>query len=151
MLVLEEPEIVHRQRWRDQRHASDPPITAADQRGDARPERISGNREHAGADRLRQGVESCRGVVLLTDSSRVNPAGRADPPEIEAQSGKAKTSAHFLDAHDDRIFHVAAVQWMGMADHDSRRSRRGQGEASFEAQIGSYRQAYGLFGYHVPP
>ena len=151
VLVLEKFEVVHREGRGDQRHAPDPAVTAADLRGDPRPERVAGDREHAAPDRFRQGIESRRGVILLADPTRVDAAGCADPTEIEAQRGKTKPRAHFLDAHDDRIFHVAAVQWMRVADHDPGRRGCGQGEASFEAQIGSCCQAHGLFGYHVPP
>jgi hypothetical protein len=40
---------------------------------------------------------------------------------------------------------------MGMADHYTGGRGWGDGQAAFENHVGPYREANGLFGYHVPP
>ena len=149
--VLEEAEVGHRQRRGDQRDSADPTVTAGDQRGDPRAERVPGDRERAAIDGLRHHVESRRGVVLLADPAPVSSAGSADPPEIEAQRRQTSGGAHLLNTYDDRIFHVAAVQRVGMANDDTGSRGRGHSEERLEAQIGRNGHAYRLFGYHVPP
>src|SRR5262249_13229681 len=114
-------------------------------------ERACGNREGAASNGLRERAESRRGVLLLSDPTPVNTTRGADPTEIEPQGGEADRRAHLLDAHHDRVFHVAAVQRVRMADHDAAGRGGGHGHQSLEAHLGPHRHAEGLVVYHVAP
>src|SRR5262249_61795188 len=96
-------------------------------------------------------ARSRRAPLLLADPTPETAFRGPDPAEIDPRGGEAESRAPLLDTHDDGVFHVPAVQRMRMADHDAAGRGGGHGHQSLEAQLGSHRQAYGLFGYHVAP
>ena len=79
----------------------------------------------------------------------MSPAGPAHAAEVEAQSGQPEPGAHLLDADDDGVVHVPAVERMGMADDDTGGRPGGDRQPALEGDVGSHRQRRGLFEYHA--
>src|SRR5438093_7588045 len=92
---FEAAEVVHRERWRDQDHAGDPRVAAADERRNSGAERVARERERPAAHRLRQSSERRYRVFLLADAPRVASGPAAHSPEIEADGRDARPRQRF--------------------------------------------------------
>ena len=88
-------------------------------------------------------------VVLLALSFVVDAPGAADSPEVESQCGIAGGPRDFPGPDDDRVVHVAAVERMGVAEHESTDGGVGDLDQRLQGGAAGYRDDGGFF--HTNP
>ena len=110
------------ERRRDERKRDIAPA-GGDAPRDGRTEGVPGNAEAAG--RRQPPLEMAEGgldVLLFRLTVAVGPAGLADAAEVEPEGAESRCSPHLGRPGHDWVLHVAAVEGVGVADHDPSRS-----------------------------
>ena len=93
--------------------------------------------------------ERSRHVVPFVAALAVLARGGTDAAEVEAQRGQPELPAHLGDPDYDWIVHVAAVERVRVADHDTARGGRGKADPRLETGTIARGQRCFVFGYHT--
>src|SRR5262249_58721601 len=102
--------------------------------GHGGPEGVAGEPERRARGQQRREVSQRRRDVMPLVPAMAVLAGRvANAPEVEAQRGETHLAAYLGDPDHDRIVHVAAVQWVRMADDHTAWSGGGGGGGGVES------------------
>src|SRR5262249_31112834 len=139
--------------WRNQSHGGQMGRTrrlAGNLGRHGRPEGVAGEPERcARGEQRRETSQRRRDVMLLAPAMAVLAGRVANAPEVEAQRGETHIAAPLGNPDHDRIVHVAAVQWVRMADDHTAWSGGGKAEPSFEIDAIARGESCRIFGYHT--